>query len=261
MDINNLWESDVYYEKAKESSSTFDYPGMKILKKYSLNCNNILDLGCGDGTRLNYLLKNNKKCVGVDISKKAISLAQKQYPKCNFRIASLENLPFKDNSFDLVYSAFVIEHLQNPEKVIKEAIRVLKSNGIIVLMAPNYGAPNRISPPAKYPRLKKICFGFLNDLIRLFFQNKYLNWRKVTPKILKNNKDYEIDCDSTIEPYIGDLITFLKNKKLKIIMASSLWSEETKNGSVLGSILKLFGRARIYPFKYWGPHLLIVAKK
>lgn len=262
MDINNnLWESDHYYKKAKESSSDFDYPGMKILKKYSRKSSSILDLGCGDGTRLDYLSNSTNKCVGIDISGKAITLAQKQYPKCEFKVANLEKIPFKNNFFDLVYSAFVLEHLQNPQKVIKEAIRVLKIGGIIILMAPNFGAPNRISPPGKYSRVQKLFSGIVADFIRLFSGTKFLKWRKVKPNVLKDPKDYEIDCDTTIEPYLGDLTAFLKNQNFQILTSSSLWSEEINNRSVITSIIKLLGKIKLFPFVNWGPHLLVVAKK
>ena len=51
-----------------------------------------------------------------------------------------ENLPFPDNSFDIVYSTNVLEHTKDPEKVIREAIRVCKRGGIIQIVAPNYGS-------------------------------------------------------------------------------------------------------------------------
>lgn len=261
MATNKLWESDRYYEKARESSSFFDYPGMKVLKKYSLGCSKILDLGCGDGTRLSYISKNKKDCIGVDISKKAINIAKKQYPKCEFRVMNLEHLSFRDNNFDLVYSAFVLEHLDNPEKVISEAIRVLKKSGLLILMAPNYGAPNRTSPVGRYSRSKKLIEGFLQDIIRLFNFDRSLDWRKVTPKYMDNPERYEIDCDTTVEPYIGSLKAFLVKNSFIILESSSLWLEESKSGSFVGSVIKLFGKLGIYPFNYWGPHLLIVARK
>jgi ubiquinone/menaquinone biosynthesis C-methylase UbiE len=258
---NDLWESDVYYKKAGESSSVYEYPGMKVLKTYSSRSKNILDLGCGDGTRLHYISKNENHCAGVDISKYAISIAKKRYPECDFKVANLEKLPFNDNSFDFVYSAFVLEHLQNPEKIIDEAIRVLNVHGILLLMAPNFGAPNRISPPAKYSRMKKLFFGLIKDFVRPFLIDKSLIWRKVKPKKLKNNLDYEIDCDTTIEPYLGDLIEFLKYRKFKIITKSSLWSQEIKIGSFVSKVIKSLANIDLYPFINWGPHLLIVARK
>ncbi len=49
-----------------------------------------------------------------------------------------ESLPFPDESFDIVYSANVLEHTQNPEQVLREAMRVLRPGGHLYLEMPNY---------------------------------------------------------------------------------------------------------------------------
>ena len=49
-----------------------------------------------------------------------------------------ECLPFQDNSFDIVYSANVLEHTQDPKQVIREALRVVKPGGLIQIIYPNY---------------------------------------------------------------------------------------------------------------------------
>lgn len=52
--------------------------------------------------------------------------------------ATGESLPFPDNSFDVVYSANVLEHTQNPEQVLREAMRVLRPGGHLYMEMPNY---------------------------------------------------------------------------------------------------------------------------
>ncbi|MDP9049518.1 MAG: class I SAM-dependent methyltransferase [Acidobacteriota bacterium] len=49
-----------------------------------------------------------------------------------------ESLPFPDESFDIVYSANVLEHTQNPEQVLREAMRVLRSGGHLYIEIPNF---------------------------------------------------------------------------------------------------------------------------
>jgi SAM-dependent methyltransferase len=49
-----------------------------------------------------------------------------------------ESLPFPDESFDVVYSANVLEHTSDPERVLKESMRVLKSGGVLHMEMPNY---------------------------------------------------------------------------------------------------------------------------
>jgi len=50
-----------------------------------------------------------------------------QYPEVD-----MQNLPYKDNSFDFVISDQVIEHLENPKKAVKESYRVLKEGGLAI---------------------------------------------------------------------------------------------------------------------------------
>lgn len=52
--------------------------------------------------------------------------------------ATGEDIPFDDNSFDIVYSSNVLEHTADPEKVLREALRVVKPGGIVQIVCPNY---------------------------------------------------------------------------------------------------------------------------
>ena len=226
-----VWTKDKYYRIARKGSLDVNHPGMKILEKLANDADSILDLGCGEGTRLNLLVTQGRG-VGIDISSKAISLAKEKYPDFDFRVGDLEKLPFKNKSFDLVYSAFVFEHLDNPEKVIKEAIRVLTPGGKLVVIAPNFGAPNRSSPPFKGSRLVKLLAGFIKNML----PGKSLGWAKVMP--IATAGAYEIDWDTTIEPYLGSLMGFLKSLQMKIISYDSCWNEELKGAGYLQRLFR-----------------------
>lgn len=95
----------------------------------------ILDVGCGTGKLVMYLNKFGFKAHGCDPYLK---------PRMNnlFIKASATNLPFKSNSFDLITSISVIEHLKKSElrKFLSEAKRVLKIKGSIFLVTPNYNS-------------------------------------------------------------------------------------------------------------------------
>lgn len=91
----------------------------------------ILDLGCGDGVLIDDLqhksiLRKQFHLTAVDISKCNIQLAKKRGLRADFVIADAENLPFKDNFFDFIYSWMALEHVFHPEKMIQEIERVLK---------------------------------------------------------------------------------------------------------------------------------------
>src|SRR3989344_5980541 len=99
---------------------------------------NFLDLGCGYGKFLAFIKKRfpNLKVKGIDYSKKEISIAKKSgldVKWCNFETGINEN----DNSFDIVYSGEVIEHLYNPDIFLSEVSRILKKNGYLILSTPN----------------------------------------------------------------------------------------------------------------------------
>lgn len=255
----DVWEKDSYWDLAKKGSKEVDHPGMKVLLRIAQDKHNVLDLGCGEGTRLKLMESDGRKLTGIDISANAIKKAKSKNSKINFISGNIEKFSFKDNQFDLVYSAFVFEHLDRPEKVIKEAVRVLETGGTLVIIAPNYGAPNRASPPYKGSRVNKLISGYINDVKRLFANQKGLGWGKVKP--IASLKKYEMDWDTTIEPYLGSLIFYIKNLGLNITTTMSCWCKEEDSANMIQRVFRFLGERNIYPFKYWGPHLVLVAEK
>ncbi len=240
-----------YYQTAKKASSSISgHPGLEKLSALCKEANKILDFGCGEGTRLNVLLKS-KTGYGVDTSSEAIKLAKSQYPQHKFTLIKPdETLPYPDNYFDLVYTTFVLEHTNDPESFINETIRV--SNSIVVFLCPNFGAPNRRSPNSIQNPVKKLIMGLFAD----FLPSNSLSWTKVEPK----NKYMQIDDDTTVEPYLHTLLFYLQ-KKISIQHASSLWRIEEKSLNPRKLIFKCLGLLNIFPFKYWGPQLFVVGKK
>lgn len=95
----------------------------------------ILDVGSASGWFLSNIKKKfpKSKCVGVDKYKEAIIFGNKKYKNLNLVFGDAQNLPFKDNSFDLVICAEVLEHVNNPSKVLSEIYRVLTPGGLAVI--------------------------------------------------------------------------------------------------------------------------------
>ncbi len=92
----------------------------------------VLDLGCGPGIHAKILTKKGAKLTGIDSSVVSINLARKEAPQAEFFIGDIEKLPFNSEEFDIVFSAMVIGHLKNWDKVFNEVHRVLKKKGIFV---------------------------------------------------------------------------------------------------------------------------------
>lgn len=94
----------------------------------------VLDIGCGGGFICEEFAKRKANVSGVDPSPSTIAEASRHAQVMGFSInyhqGSGENLPFEDNSFDLVSCCDVLEHVDDLEKVIQETKRVLKPSGI-----------------------------------------------------------------------------------------------------------------------------------
>jgi len=123
-----------------------DKQKIKIIKEeFSIYKNNslILDLGSGTGN-LSYILKKiGKRVICIDIEKECLMICKEKGLEIMER--NLEkNLPFKNNSVDGILFSDVIEHLNNPKKIISEIKRCLKNKGKLILFTPAYDSINWI---------------------------------------------------------------------------------------------------------------------
>ncbi|MGI6321403.1 MAG: bifunctional demethylmenaquinone methyltransferase/2-methoxy-6-polyprenyl-1,4-benzoquinol methylase UbiE [Bacteroidales bacterium] len=113
----------------------------RLVKKLKIDENSqILDVATGTGCLVSMMAKKNpQKIVGVDIAEKMLEVAKKktknQYENIvNFMHADAENLPFPDESFDILTIAFGIRNISNPNIALDEFYRVLKPNGKLVML-------------------------------------------------------------------------------------------------------------------------------
>lgn len=104
----------------------------KIIK--DLKFKNCLDVGCASGFMVSEIAKSYPALYfGVDVYDKAITAAKVRYPSINFKVASAQKLPFKDNFFDLILFYETIEHVENPLACLQEIKRVLKKDCTLIL--------------------------------------------------------------------------------------------------------------------------------
>ena len=102
----------------------------------------VLDIASGSGWG-SYLLSQNAKFVtGVDISHEAVDYARTEYQSKNlhFTQGSILNIPFPDETFDVVNSIETFEHVKRheAEKMISECYRVLKKGGLYLFSTPDH---------------------------------------------------------------------------------------------------------------------------
>jgi SAM-dependent methyltransferase len=112
-----------------------NYEVKKALKFTRINSGRILDVGCGTGDRLDIFRKNGFEVFGVEVSSSA-KFAQESL-KLNVFQGGLLEAGFADNFFDLITLYNVLEHTHNPGQVLREAHRILKKSGFLIIQVPN----------------------------------------------------------------------------------------------------------------------------
>ena len=188
----NGWEWDRIHGYPKEVS---DYHCLKtkgaLLDNLRPTANSkILDVGCGSGYFLFDILKKYHTIdiflVGIDISKHNIGCLidrVKEDSKTNILgiHGSTQELPFRNNTFEIVICSEVLEHLYDPEGALKEINRVLKSGGRLLISTPSRTALQFwaiiIFPLRSLLRLRRKVSKFLRgNLDETRFSNTYYDY-------------------------------------------------------------------------------------
>lgn len=93
----------------------------------------VLEVGVGLGADHEQFARAGARLSGVDLTPRAIEHTKRRFAalglSSNLQVANAENLPFPDNSFDVVYSYGVIHHSPDTQKAAKEILRVLRPGG------------------------------------------------------------------------------------------------------------------------------------
>lgn len=108
-----------------------------VLKAVSdIKFNRVLDLGCGTGVILEEIGRRNGEAelFGLDLSENMILQAERRLSAdAELLVGDAEELPYEDDSFDLVCCVESFHHYPNPKKALSEIQRVLRKDGIFLL--------------------------------------------------------------------------------------------------------------------------------
>lgn len=117
-----------------ESKAMFPWVLENIQDHFPLGDIEILDLGCGAGFLSNSLALRDYKVTGIDLSPQSLDVAAKHdsTKSVTYKVADAYQLPFSNESFEVVTAMDFLEHVEHPEKVIAEISRVLKPGGIFI---------------------------------------------------------------------------------------------------------------------------------
>ncbi|WCL47664.1 ArsR/SmtB family transcription factor [Leptospira sp. GIMC2001] len=190
--FNNLGEK---WEKVQEEFINSNIYRAKLVDSIPANTNLVLDLGCGPGVMIPYLLERSEKVLAVDSSSVMIEAVKKEYKndkRVQVEYAHLENLPIKSGTADCVVASMVLHHISDPIKVLNEVARCLSIGGIFSIV----------------------------DLVKHnqeFMREKYADlWLGFETKILINwlvSSGFEVIVDEEIQTDSVFKIIFIKAKK------------------------------------------------
>ena len=103
----------------------------------------LLDVGCGSGMALREAADRGADVTGLDASEALVDIARRRQPGVEIVVGELEDLPFADGAFDLVTGFNVFSYAARPVLAIREAARVVRVGGCVLMMAS--GLPEAIA--------------------------------------------------------------------------------------------------------------------
>lgn len=200
MKIDLLNDGCIEYTKKLDFSSTWSVAHYFRFQFFNFiinsnNYENILDVGCGQGSLTNLLMKNDNKFnyLGLDLNQNYINVLKQKYSddRCNFGLKDIYDNSLDDKLFDCIVLGEVIEHVNKNEqhKFLKRVCDLMTNNGIILLSTPNK-LNNNVNWPIdhedeySYDELNTLFHNYFNIL---FTAGLWRNTKETYDNI--NNKD------------------------------------------------------------------------
>ena len=209
---------------------------IKILRGYKDANAELLDVGCSTGLTLGFIAKVFSHTMGVDIDSQAIVIARKRFSKMGlktkFFVYDGKTLPLKDKSVDIITSIEVFEHVDNPEVMLKEINRVLKSSGILHITTANKFWP--VEPHFHLPFLSYLPIILADFYVRVMKRGRgyggiklptygqfyrmvarYFEIEDITLEVIKNYQKFGMEKErGRIVIYVARILRFLDKIKL-----------------------------------------------
>lgn len=132
-----------FVRKLEEQADDYKELRHALYKRVDLQSKRkILDLGCGTGViTADIASSTDGEVIGVDINSENLQYAQEVAGDVTLINADILDLPFKDNTFDLVVFCVVLTHINQQQKAVNEMARVTQKNGIVLAtMEPDYAS-------------------------------------------------------------------------------------------------------------------------
>lgn len=164
-ELEKFWDS---FEQDKLAPYIAEAKGKKVL-----------DAGAGTGRITLRLHEAGAQVTALDISPEMLALLHQKNPEIEVVEGDMENMPFEDGTFDMVFSSLAMVHLKKVDKFLDECYRVVKDGGLAVLTNIHYRKPMTLKdnkgkytiqgynhfPPHLRKTARELAFGIEHDEI------------------------------------------------------------------------------------------------
>lgn len=236
---------------------------LPILEKYLPRDGKILEAGCGLGKWVIFLKRLGYNVQGIDSYQKAVAALKQFDNTLEVSVDNVESLSFKDDSCDAYLSFGVIEHFEKgPEKVLLEAHRILKEDGIIVVEVPCD------NPLRRFLRLKNRIAKIIKTPARIIVEGLKLRTRREKPDLRFYEYRYtEKELISYLQKAGFTILGSYPKDDLSPDRSIGLWLDFLKLRKInapdfyLNNLGVLIKKTLGYCPKFWSACIVVVAKK
>ncbi len=211
-------------KNAKRQNASLTQDATDSIEKQPQPARKILDLGCGNGISARLIHQAGHDVTGTDISPLFLEDARKwENPHLRYQVCDAHQLPFEAETFDVVCSNELIEHLPDVETALAQMIRVVRKGGRIVLSGPNLSSP--LTPLLDCLRLlvrkqgRRVWAETKTQALQQLAKNSHLYFKKQfskqPPQFIYRNPDLQTDAmggdaDSAYYTSPIDLVQFFR---------------------------------------------------
>jgi SAM-dependent methyltransferase len=117
--------------------SYYDQPRQDVADLVPPRCRRVLDVGCAAGEFGSLLRSRGHTVSGIELVPEVADLARRRLDAVATADVEADGFPFPAASFDAIVFADVLEHLVDPWRVLREAVRLLADDGVVVASIPN----------------------------------------------------------------------------------------------------------------------------